>query len=144
MVPSIPKASRGIARPELTVTGRLLRIATVRDEELVEGSLVSDPHSLIVELKRKPCGADIFSFPQKIDEPLPKYGFPFDWDNAAAAATGNYLTWWEKLPQETRKNVRRAAKKGTEVRVITFDDEAVCGIKALYDESPVRQGARLP
>jgi hypothetical protein len=126
------------------VTGRLLRVATVRDEELVEGAVVPDPHSLVAELKRNPCGADIFSFPQKIDEPLPKYDFPFDWDNAAAAPTRTYLTWWDKLPQETRKNVRRASKKGTEVRVITFDDEAVRGIKSLYDETPVRQGARFP
>src|SRR5262249_16224118 len=48
--------------------------------------------------------------------------------------------WWEKLPQEARKNVRRSAKRGVETKVVQFDDELMIGVKKLCDETPVRQG----
>ena len=49
----------------------------------------------------------------------------------------------EKLPQETRKNVRRASKRGVSVRVVQFDDTSYKVFKDIYDESPVRQGTRF-
>ena len=48
--------------------------------------------------------------------------------------------WWEKLPQEARKNTRRAAKRGVEVKVVPFDDELARGIHKICNETPVRQG----
>ena len=131
---------------ELIVGGRLPRIATVRDEELVEGGVVPNPTEFVDQLKRqRPLGADIFSFSQNVDEPEPLYDFPFEWDNAAVAPTTNFTEWWEKrLPQETRKNVRRATKRGVDVRVIEYNDDVVSGLKAIYDESPIRQGTRFP
>jgi hypothetical protein len=83
------------------------------------------------------------TFPQRIDEPTPKYRFPMEWDNAAVARTGNFQQWWQKLPQESRKNARRAGKRGVTVEVAAFTDEFVKGIKAIYDESPIRQGMRF-
>ncbi len=130
---------------EIVVAGRWLKIASVRDEELVEGGVVPDAHSFIPSLKQSKGRADIFSFPQNVDEVTPKYEFPFEWDNAAVASTRDYTDWWEKrLPQETRKNVRRAQKKGVEVRLVKYDDELVRGLKEIYDETPVRQGDRFP
>ena len=130
---------------EIVIAGRWLKIASVRDEELVEGEIAPDARAFVPALKRSALRADIFSFPQNVDEPNPKYDFPFELDNAAVAATTDYAVWWEKrLPQETRKNVRRAQKKGVDVRVVSYDDEFVRGIKAIYDETPVRQGDRFP
>ena len=53
----------------------------------------------------------------------------------------SFKAWWEdRLPQETRKNVRRAGRRGVTVRTVAFDDDVAQGLKNLYDETPTRQG----
>jgi hypothetical protein len=127
----------------MVARGGWLKVAALRDEELAEGE-ITDPVGFISSLKASGLRADIFTFPQRIDQSTPRYQYPFEWDNVAAASTGNFIEWWEKkIPQETRKNARRAAKKGVSIQVAKFDDEFVKGIKAIYDESPVRQGMRF-
>jgi hypothetical protein len=59
------------------------------------------------------------------------------------ASTGSYKAWWESLPQPTRKNVRRAAKRGIKVAVVALDEQLVEGIRQIYDETPIRQGRRF-
>src|SRR5260221_2853005 len=137
-VPSVQISSRTII-----ATGKWIKIAAVRDEELVEGEIVENPDSFVSDLKRSGLRADILTFAQKIGESAPKHPYFFEWDNAAVALTENFTAWWERLPQETRKNVRRAAKRGVTLRVVKFDDDLVKGIKAIYDETPVRQGMRF-
>jgi hypothetical protein len=127
----------------IVVTGKWIKVAAVRNDQLVEGSVVGDPAILISELKACEPRADIFTFPQKVYEKTPKYQFPFEWNEAAAVCTEDFAAWWNKLPQEARKNTRRAAKKGVSIHVAKFDDEFVKGMKAIYDESPVRQGKRF-
>jgi hypothetical protein len=125
------------------VTGNWLKMASVRDEELVEGEIVRDPQRFISELKTSAARADIFTFPQTGYDATPKHHYPFEWDNVAAACTTSFKDWWEKLPQEARKNARRAAKRGVSVRAAKFDDDFVKAIKSIYDETPVRQGMRF-
>jgi hypothetical protein len=137
----VPSAQ--IAGRTIMTTGRWLKIAAARDEELVEGEIVQNPKSFISELKRSGLKADVLTFPQRLEESAPKYSYSFEWDNAAVAFTQNFTAWWEKLPQETRKNVRRATKKGVSVQVAKFDNEFVKEIKGIYDETPVRQGMRF-
>lgn len=132
-----------IAGRAILANGKLVKVAAVRDEELVEGDVIPDPDAFISELKRSCLKADVFTFPQRIDEPTPKYPYFFEWDNVAVAFTNDFRTWWESLPQEARKNARRAAKRGLVVRVVPFEDEFVRGIKEIYDETPVRQGMRF-
>jgi hypothetical protein len=68
-----------------------------------------------------------------------------DWDNVAAIRLDNPEDWWEnRLPQETRKNVRRSAKRGVVVRVASLDDDLIRGIVAINNESPIRQGKPFP
>jgi hypothetical protein len=125
----------------IIVTGKWIRTAQVKDEELVEGVPVEDPESFITKLKESELKADVFTFAQRPPEIIPKYDYHFEWDNWAAVPTTCFKDWWEKrLPQESRKNVRRAAKRGVVVRVIPFDDELVRGIQGIYNETPVRQG----
>jgi len=57
--------------------------------------------------------------------------------------TDDYKAWWEALPQETRKYTRQAAKKGIEIRSAVLDNDFAAGIKAIYDEAPVRQGRKF-
>lgn len=136
--------AQAVAGRDLVTSGKWLTIAAVRDEELVEGEVAPEAERFVEQLKGARLGADIFTFPQNITEAQPRYRFPFEWDNAALASSKSYTEWWEKLPQETRKNVRRAAKKGVTIRAVEFNDELVAGIKAIYDETPIRQGARFP
>jgi hypothetical protein len=124
--------------------GKWIRVAQVKDEEVVEGASVQDPQSFITKLKESELKADVFTFAQKPPEIIPKYDYHFEWDNWAAVPTTCFRDWWEKrLPQESRKNVRRAAKRGVTVRVAPFDDDLVKGIHKIYNETPIRQGKRF-
>jgi len=128
----------------VVVTGNLLRRATVKDEDLVEGELVEDPALFLHEMRQSGLRADILTFAQKIPVTAPKYSYHLEWDNWAVVPTTDYNEWWEKrLPQEGRKNVRRATNRGVVVRAVPFDDELVKGIQGIYNETPFRQGMRF-
>ncbi|MBA3353464.1 MAG: hypothetical protein H0U23_13795 [Blastocatellia bacterium] len=137
-VPSVQIDGRNVI-----AVGRFLKTARLFDEELVEGEPVGHPDSFIEKLKQSTLAADILTFAQRPPDQTPKYHGYFEWDNWAMAPTTDFKAWWEGLPQESRKNVRRAAKKGVSVRVVIFDDELVRGIQGIYNETPVRQGKRF-
>jgi hypothetical protein len=128
----------------LVVSGKWIRMAQVKDEEVVEGVSVEDPKSFIRKLRESKLKADVFTFAQRPPQIASKYDYHLEWDNWAALSTTSFKDWWEnRLPQESRKNVRRAAKRGVTVRVVPFDDELVRGIHRIYNETPVRQGRRF-
>ncbi len=137
-VPSVQIEGRNVI-----AVGRFLKTARLFDEELVEGEPVRDPDLFIEKLKQSTLAADIFTFAQRPLDQTPKDHGYFEWDNWAMAPTTDFKSWWEGLPQESRKNVRRSAKKGLTVRVSTFDDELVRGIQGIYNETPVRQGKKF-
>jgi hypothetical protein len=124
----------------IVASGRWLKVATVRDEELVEGEIVPHPDDFVAQLRSSGLGADIFTFPEALGAGGPAQPFPFEPDNAAIIRTNDFEAWWNGLPQESRKNARRAAKRGVVVRTAELDDQFATGIKRIYDESPVRQG----
>jgi hypothetical protein len=127
----------------VVVTGSWLRQAKIKDEDLVEGEIVTNPRAFIDELRGSPLQADIFCFSQKIPDITPRYDYPYEWDNWAAIPLSSFDDWWGKLSQESRRNVRRAAKRGVVVKVTEFDDELVRSIQSIYDETPIRQGRRF-
>jgi hypothetical protein len=127
----------------VVVTGKWLRMAAVKDEQLVRGEIVEDPPAFIEGMRKSPLRADILTFAQKIPEANPKYDYDFQLDNWAAVRITSFKDWWEKRPQETRKNVRRAAKRGVIVKIAKFDDELLKGIQAIYNETPIRRGKRF-
>lgn len=122
------------------VTGKWLRLAAIRDQDVVEGELVKNPDSFVSALKRSGLAADVFTFFQRPPDVSPRFKFHLEWDNYAAVPVTTFDTWWESLPQETRKNVRRSAKRGVVVKAIPYDDELARGIHKLCNETPVRQG----
>jgi hypothetical protein len=128
---------------EVVAVGRWLRIATLKDEEWLEGEPVADPTKFVNALRAGGLRADIFAFPGPIDGTHIEGGGQFEIDNVAVIRTDDYKAWWEGLPQEARKNTRRAAKKGIEIRSATLDNGFAAGIKAIYDETPVRQGRKF-
>ena len=127
----------------VVVKGKWVKIAQIRDEEVVEGVSVQDPAAFIADLKKSRLKADCFTFAQRPPETKPKYKYHFDWDNWAAVNTASFKNWWEKLPQESRKNVRRAAKRGVAVKIVPLTDEFVRGVHNIYNEAPLRQGKRF-
>ena len=138
----VPSAE--ISGRTVVVTGNWLRWAGVKDEGLVEGEIVDNPPAFVAGMRKSHLRADILTFAQKIPDTEPKYGYEFSWDNWAAVPTTSFDDWWEKrLPQESRKNVRRATKRGVIVEVAQFDDELIKGIQGIYNETLVRQGRRF-
>jgi hypothetical protein len=63
-----------------------------------------------------------------------------EWDSIAAVRLTTYQEWWDSLPQETRKNVRRGQKRGVIVQVKSVDDDLIRDLQVLNNDSPVRQG----
>jgi hypothetical protein len=94
----------------------------------------------VAALKQSGLKADVLTFFQRPPDVAPKFNHHFDWDNYAVVDTSNFDAWWEKLPQEARKNTRRAAKRGVIVQSVAYDDAFAQGIHKLCNESPVRQG----
>lgn len=127
---------------KLVVRGKRLKQAVVLDEEWLD-SEVYDPELCVQALKDQTSGclrADIFTFTQKPPHSTPQYAYPFEWESVAVVSTVSFKDWWERLPQETRKNVRRSQKRGVTVRACRLDDELVKGLVDLNNDSPVRQG----
>jgi hypothetical protein len=127
---------------ELLAKGTWLRMATIRSEEMMENEL-EDPEPYIQKLKadgNRVLKADIFTFPQKLPATQPKYSYPMEWESVAVAHSISFQNWWDSLPQETRKNVRRSQKRGVTITIKEFNEELIQGIRAVNDESPLRQG----
>ena len=137
-VPVLPVNGRA-----LITSGMWLKTASVHDEEWLEDE-IADPETYISALGSKAgrrLGGDIFTFTQKLPDTARRYDYHAEWDSIAAIRLVGFKEWWEGLPQETRKNVRRAEKRGITVQVSPFDDELLRGISAVNDDSPTRQGA---
>jgi hypothetical protein len=122
------------------VTGKWIRTAEIKDEGVVEGVTVEDPDSFITKLKESNLTADLFTFAQRPPEITPKYDYHRDWDNWAAIPTACFEDWWESLSQVSRKNVRRAGRRGVVVKAISFDDDLVKGVHRIYNSIQIRDG----
>lgn len=125
----------------LITKGKWLKTAIVEAEEWLETE-TRNPAQCVESLKQAPRAlrADIFTFTQKVPDVTPKHEYHTEWDSIAAVRTSDFKGWWESLPQETRKNVRRAQKRGVVITVKGLDDELLAGLIELNNDSPVRQG----
>lgn len=130
-----------IGERTVVVTGGLLKIASVFDEDWTETGAPEDPTAFIRELKQRKIKADIFTFSQHLpDVSAQKYSYPVEWDNLAVIRIDTYDSWLAGIEYDARKAVKKSAKLGVTVRPVQFDDDFVRGIQDIYNESPVRQG----
>jgi hypothetical protein len=137
-VPAVQAGPYAIVR-----TGRFPRVAQLFDEELVEDANFPTVAEALQVIRHARLSADLFTFARPFaKEPL-QMPYPQVCENLAVVSTASYEDWWKALPQESRKNTRLAAKRGVTVGAAAFDDVLVAGIKAIYDETPVRQGRRF-
>lgn len=124
----------------VVIRGRWLRVAAIHDEDWVE----AEPRALVsalAQLKARPDGpgADLFTFAQKLPDTTPQHAFPMVLESVAAIRLSGYEAWLTRLSRDARADVRKADKRGVVVRESPFDDDLVNGIRAIYNESPIRQ-----
>jgi len=123
---------------DITIHGRVIRIARLAAETY---EFLSHPHDAIDALRNSGTRIDLFTFTQQLPDITPRYHYPMEWDNLAAVPVSTFDHWWKhQINGKTRNMVRRAETRGITVREVPFDDALVRDIKAIYDETPVRQG----
>jgi hypothetical protein len=141
------RAATGIEIAGRTVIcrGSVVRIGAIHDEVWIEGPTFQDPEAAIDQIRHAIPNLDVFTFSQRLPDSQPQYQFPVEWQNFAVIPITTFEDWWEKrLPQESRKNVRRAGKRGVVVREVSLDDAFVEGVVSIYNETPIRQGKKFP
>ena len=130
----------------MVVLGNRVKVASVYEEDWLETEL-EDPETCLKELRQQSktgLRVDVVTFAQKLPKTAPRYRYPMEAESIAATRICSFKQWWETLPQETRKNVRRSQKRGVEIRLVKFGDELVSAIAAINNESAIRQGRRFP
>jgi Acetyltransferase (GNAT) domain len=129
-----------VSRENLDITGRWLRVARIKDEGFREDEVLPTA-DFPASLKALHLGADLFAFVRKPGTGDSAYPFYREWMNLAVIETRNFQDWWEKeLSQVTRKNVRRAARRGVVIKQVQCDDNLARGITEIYNEIPIRDG----
>jgi hypothetical protein len=124
----------------VVISGKFLKIAAIKNEFHETGE-VTDPLSIINALKKAKPKADIFTFSQKIPDSEPKFDYYYELDNVAAIPISTFDNWWNnQINSNDRKIIRRAYKRGVEVKLTPFDENLVKGIMEIYNETPFRQG----
>jgi hypothetical protein len=128
----------------LVVTGKILKIAQIFDEDWLEARILPNPLEIIKKLRDEKNPPDIFTFTQRVPDVNPRYSYPFEWKNVAAAETESHSSWFDKqVDRSVRKHVRKSQKEGIIARVAPFDDRLVEAICSIYNEGKVRQGRQF-
>jgi hypothetical protein len=123
---------------EVKIRGRLIRIAS---PELDKYEILSDPETVLGNLRKSGIRIDLFTFMQIMPEASPKYAYHMEWDNLAVLPVSTFDQWWNhQIRSFPRNRARQAEKKGVTVREVPFDEALVQGMWEVYNESPVRQG----
>ena len=122
----------------ISISGKLLKIGRVRDEPY---DCLTNPESFIVELRNQKGKPDLLTFTQPVGDQQAHHPFYHEPESLAVLRITSHKEWWKKqIRTHTRNHIRKAAKKGVEVRQIPFDDDLVRGVKEIFDECPLRQG----
>jgi Acetyltransferase (GNAT) domain len=123
------------------VEGKALRIASLEQEWYED---IEDPKTFINELSKAEAKPDILTFWQRLPDTEPKYSYRMELDPIAALPIESYSFWWDKqIDCKTRNMVRKSQKKGVTVKMVSFDDEIIRGMTAIFNETPIRQGRRF-
>jgi hypothetical protein len=127
-----------ICDKEVEIEGKLIRIARLDAEGF---DFLEDPEVALRVLQKSRSRIDLFTFIQKLSDPLPKYTYPMEQDNMAVLRISTFDDWIKhQIDFKARNKARKAAKNGVVVREVPFDDDLIKGISEIYNESPLRQG----
>jgi hypothetical protein len=126
---------------QIVFHGKWIRTAQLEHEWYED---VTSPENLIQGLRNSEQNADVLTFWQRLPDVVPVFNYRMQRDPIAALPIADYSSWWEKqIDGKTRNMVRRAQKKGVQVRFSDFDDKFVEGMTAIFNETPIRQGKRF-
>ena len=129
-----------INNKEISVSGRLFRIAKLRHEWC---DFLDEPTDAISEMRRGRPIADVFTFVRDIGDKRPDYSFRKEAATAAVLTITNYEAWWTGLDFKARNKARKAQKSGVELRLAELNDDFAKGVEAIYNETPLRQGRKF-
>ena len=129
-----------VAGCTVVAEGRAWRHGHVHDEIWLDGDAVGDPQAFVRALRESPLALDLCTFRVGASGRLPDAPHRVHEEQLAVIDVRDPAAWWAGVPQQTRKNVRRAERRGLVVREVAFDEALVRGIRRIYDETPVRQG----
>jgi hypothetical protein len=123
---------------EVLVSGALVKIARLVGE--FDGP-PGCPGDVLTRVRQLVPDTDLFTFTPAILHLDCSYPYPMEWDNIAAINLQSYDRWlMTDAGKKARKSIRKAEKAGLHTRLVALDHELVDGIKAIFDEVPVRQG----
>jgi len=123
---------------DVLISGKFPKIARLKAEYF---EWITDPSSFVNQLVKAGGRADLFTFLLGIPDRHKNYEYHLDRESISVLPITTYEDWWSrKINDKTRNMVRRAQKKGVEIRIAELDDAFVQGIKDIYDELPLRQG----
>jgi hypothetical protein len=128
-----------IGKIELSVSGRVLKIAKLRHEW---SEYLDDPATFISEAKAARV-ADILTFLQEAHIERPKLPYLNKPASASVLTFKSFDDWWNGLHFKARNKARKAQKTGVELRPVKLDDDFVRDVKKIYDEAPLRQGRKF-
>jgi hypothetical protein len=123
---------------QVIVNGWFPRIVKLRAEHY---DYVNDPEAFLTVLRGSKIKSDIFTFLQETPDRNPKWNYRLECEDIAVLSITSYENWWKKqVNDKTRNMVRKAGKKGVDIKVVEFSDHFVNGIMTIYNESTLRQG----
>jgi hypothetical protein len=129
-----PSAATG---GKIVVSGRFIKTAALQEQWYED---VRDPELLLDELKKQGIHADLLTFWQRFPDTEPRYGYTMKHESLAVLKVDSFDDWCKGLSEDTRRNVRKAEKKGVVIRECKFDDDFVRGMMDIFNESPMKQG----
>ena len=127
---------------EFHITGKLVRVMSLRDELM---DIISDPDAIKTMSIEERIPADIFTFTQQLPDLTPKYTFHMEWDNIAALPINTFEEWFKnQVHRNTRNKIKKASKKGINVKVEKIDRTLASGLVDIFNETPIRRGRVYP
>lgn len=124
-------------KSDFEVSGSFIKTAALREEWYED---VEDPEEAQRALKESGVQADIFTFWQRFPDTTPRYRYTMKNEYLAVLKVDSFDAWLKSLSEDTRRNVRKAEKKGVSIRQAEFDDEFIRGMIDIFNESPIKQG----
>jgi hypothetical protein len=130
------------AKTAIHVSGRLIRIAYPEGDKY---DSLPDPASTVYEIRGSSSRVDLFTFMEILPHTVPRHAYHVERDNLAVLPITTFEHWIaNQIRFKVRNKVRKAEKNGVRVREVSFNEELVEGIAAIYNETPIRQGRLFP
>lgn len=125
---------------DFVINKSMLRTISLRNDIIDD---IGDPAVVLHTIHDSHLPADLLVFPQRLDDPSPRYPYHMEWDNLAAVKISTYEEWLKKqIHQNARNKIRKADKSGVIVRAESLSTQVIQGMVDIFNETAVRRGRR--